>query len=182
MIYTATQFIKIARKKEQQEPFPFLVPSILLSFAAVEAGVNALIHYALRENRNLPPPVKKYVKKELEASPPASIIDKIQSFTYFLTGESFDTQSRLWERFQKLRKLRNKIIHYELEELKEQEVQSLAKVLPIKTKNGDSSTKTIRETFYKNLFSREVTIDRAVEASETASEILEKLYSFYYSK
>ena len=182
MIHTANEFINVARKEKKRDPFPFLVPSILLSFTAVEAGINALIHYALRGDKNLHPLVKKYIKEKLEASLPASVVDKILYFTYFLTGESFDIQSNLWQRFQNLRTLRNKIIHYKLKELEQEEAQLLAEALPFKTKNEKLSTEAIRETFYKNFFSREVTIGKAVEAVETASETLEKLYSFYYER
>ena len=182
MIHTANQFIALGREKNQKGPFPFLVPSILLSFAAVEAGINALIHYALREDKNLHPLVKKYIKKELEAPSPPSITDKIQYFTHFLTGKSFDVQSDLWKRFQNLRALRNKIVHYKLKELEEEEAQLLAEALPFRTKNEKLSTQAVREKFYENLFFQEVTIGKAVEAIETASAILEKLYSFYYGK
>lgn len=182
MIHTANVFINLARKEKKRDPFPFLVPSILLSFAAVEAGVNALIHYALREDKNLHSLIKKYIKEKLKASPPASIKDKILYFTYFLTRKSFNIEGRLWERFRNLQNLRNKIIHYKLEELEQDEAELLAEALPFKTKDEKLATKAVRETFYKNLFAREVTIGKAVEAVETASEILKKLYSFYYRR
>ena len=182
MLKTARDFVDRARKENKTDPFPFLVPSVLLSFAAVEAAVNALIHYALKRN-NAHLIVKKYVKEKLKASPSPSIVDKVLYFTYLLTGSSLNPQSSLWERFQKLRKLRNMIIHYKLEELSDQEAQKLAEVVPIKTnEQRKSSAEILREIFYKNLFSREITINTTEKAIKTASEILDKLYYFYYGK
>jgi len=183
MLKTARDFVDRARKENKTDPFPFLVPSVLLSFAAVEAAVNALIHYALKKRSNAHPIVKKYVKEKLEASPSPSIVDKVLYFTYLLTGSSLDPQNSLWDRFQKLRKLRNMIIHYKLEELSDQEAQKLAEVVPIKTnEQRKSSAEILREIFYKNLFYREITINTTEKAIKTASEILDKLYYFYYGK
>lgn len=179
MLHTATIFLGQARAKNQKGPFPFLVPSVLLSFAAVEAGVNALIDYALRGDNKVHPLVKKHIRKELKASPPASIVDKMLYFTHLLTGSNLDPQSSLWARFQSLRKLRNRIIHYELEGLSDQETQKLAENLPIKSSDGRPSSEILKEDFYKNLFSREVTTDRVQEAIETAHEIIDNLHSFY---
>lgn len=182
MLHTATNFLNQARGKNLKEPFPFLVPSVLLSFAAVEAGINALIYYALREGSKVHLIVKEYIKKELEASPPASIVDKVLYFTHLLTGNNLNPQSSLWARFQSLKKLRNKIIHYELEGLSNQQAQQLAKTFPIKSSDGRPSAEVLKEDFYKNLFSQEVTIDKVQEAIETAREILDNLHSFYYGK
>ena len=174
MLKAAQDFVDWARKENKRDPFPFLVPSVLLSFAAVEAAVNALIHYALKKRSNAHPIVKKYVKEKLKASPSPSIVDKVLYFTYLLTGNSLDPQSSLWDRFQKLRKLRNMIIHYELEELSDQEAQKLAEFVPIKDKvQRKSSAEILRESFYKNLFSQEITINTTEEAIKTASEILD---------
>ncbi len=180
MLSTARDFTNRARKENKETPFPYLVPSIFLSFAAVESGVNALIYRAWE--KAVRPLVKKDAKKVIKPPLRASIMNKLLYFTYFLTGKTFDTQSNLWDRIRNLKKLRDQIVHYELEELSIQEAEQLEEDVPIKSNNGRPSAEILRESFYNDLFSREVTIDKVEEAIETASEILEKLYCFYYNK
>lgn len=181
MLHTAVQFINMARQKKIQDPFPFLVPSILLSFTAIETRLNECIHCkflkARYSNNEL---LNEYVLEKLLKEKP--IDEKIKKSTKVLTGKDFDVQGPIWGSFKNLQKLRNKIMHYKLEGLKELEAEQAAEVFPIKTNNGKTPSEVIKEGFYKNLFYQEVTINKAVEAYETAHEILEKLNSLYYGR
>ena len=181
MLYTASQFIGMARKRKIQSPFPFLVPSIILSFAAIETHLNECIHSrflkARHPNNEL---LNEYVLKRLLNERP--IDQKIKKLTKVLTGRGFDVQCPLWGNFKNLQKLRNIIVHYKLEGLEELEAEQAAEVLPIKTSDGRTPSQVMKEGFYKNLFYQEVTIDKTVEAYETAHGILEKLDSLYYHR
>ncbi|GAJ00891.1 unnamed protein product [marine sediment metagenome] len=124
--------------------------------------------------------LSEYVLEKLSKEKP--IDEKIKKSIKVLTGKDFDVQGPIWGSFKNLQKLRNKIMHYKLEGLKELEAEQAAEVFPIKTNNGKTPSEVMKEGSYNNLFYQEVTINKAVEAYETAHEILEKLNSLYYGR
>ena len=180
MLVTASRLIGLAQKENPKQPFPFLIPSIFLSFAAIETRVNELIHHRLKQGIN--PVIGSYIAEKLKRWPYPSLEDKIVYFGYFLTKKAFNTDSALWRRFVKLKELRNKIVvHYKLQDLSDEEAQRFAQVFPIQNKRGRESPERIKKDVYKNLFYQEVTIERVREAHETALMMLRELNSLYYA-
>lgn len=179
MVVAAARLIGLAQKENPKEPFPFLVASLFLSFAAIETRVNELIHQRLKQGTDAV--VKKYITGKLESWPCPSLEDKIVYFGYFLTKKEFDTRSALWQRFKDLKRLRDKIVvHYKLRDLSDLEAQRVVQGFSIQNEHGRVSPERIKKDVYKNLFYQELTIDRARKARETALMMLRKLNSLYY--
>ncbi len=89
MVVAAARLIGLAQKENPKEPFPFLVASLFLSFAAIETRVNELIHHRLKQGIN--PVIGSYIAERLKRWPYPSLEDKIVYFGYFLKKEFMET-------------------------------------------------------------------------------------------
>jgi len=176
MLESANKLRLLAEKDRKQESFPFLVPSILMAFTAIETCINESIHYKLK-SQLLRQEFWKFIEKKLLF---INIEEKLLKLTEALTGKTFEKKSSLWKKFKNLKDLRNKLMHYKLKEMTDKEVKELQVSFDfINIKEEKKRFEIIRETFYKDLIHKEVNADKAKEAIETAKQVMNSL-NFYY--
>ncbi len=157
MLESAHLLRVIADKEKDSRKPQFLVPSFIMAFTAIEVHANQLIQLYINKESNLFS--KEYIERQMRAS----IDSKLLLLTKYLTGKTFVWSSHVWQDFLIIKGLRNRLVHYILQDPKDKEY------------------KKYKGTFYEDII-HEVDSKMAKKAVETAKEIMKQLDLFYFEK
>ncbi|MBA7491802.1 hypothetical protein ES702_02350 [subsurface metagenome] len=186
-IFSTAKRLAALAQKGKDKSSPFLSTSIVLSAMAIEAYTNALIWLKIieRDDQQL---LEKYTrekkgKRELNVTP---IGVKVKEWTTRLTGKPFG--SSVFKKFKDLIDLRNKIVHYQIQKLDEEQIKKFRQSMPYhlgekgkEVKDEKKIEQSIKELFFHDYLADEITIKRAQEAIETAREVMAELNKCYYN-
>ena len=158
MLQSANKLRIIADKEQELHKPQVLVPSLIMAFTAIEAHVNELIQLYIDKRPN--PSTRKYIEKQMRVAP---VDGKLLLLTKYLTDKTFIWDSPVWQSFLKIKGLRDRLVHYTLQDPKDEEY------------------KKYKGTFYKDII-HEVDSGMAKKAVETAKKVMEQLDLFYFEK
>lgn len=173
--------------EKQKSDRRLLSASIVLSVIAIEAYVNTLIWLKLLpfKDRNI---LKRYTENingnfRIKRR---SIEEKIIKWTKQISGNKFGNQP-LIKRLNDLIKLRNQIVHYQIQTLTAKELHNLQCDLPYHLMNGNSEVhdpekikKSLKETFSHDYLRDVITLSQADEAIDTAKKVIAELKRCYF--
>lgn len=153
---------------DEKNPYISVIPAIILSFAALESYVNMysilfIENNDKKEEKNQIEPANKQLLGE-EKTP---IEDKLLIWTKLMTGKTFDKGKEPWQSFDKMKKIRNEIVHFKIKK----DTSEIPDTIPV-------IQEIIKKDLYDSSLLSELTLENAKKSYNVVKNVIIELQKF----